>query len=68
MAEHVVVRNFPMGSGIWGGLEWIGNGCELQMDGFSAPTEPYGSSFHYFHDFDYVGIVGGGLTLLSEGC
>ena len=54
-----------LGSG--GGLQSIGNGCGLQIDGFSAQTEPYGSIFDDFHDFGDFGIVFGGLTLLPEG-
>ena len=56
-----------MGFGVWGGLQWIGNGCGIQIDGFSAQTEPYGSIFDDFEDFDNFGIVFGGLTLLPEG-
>ena len=50
-----------MGFGVWGGLQWIGNGCGIQIDGFSAQTEPYGSIFSNFHDFGDFGIVFGGL-------
>ena len=53
--------------GVWEGLQSIGNGCGLQMDGFSAQTEPYESIFDDFHDFDDFGIVFVGLTLLPEG-
>ena len=56
-----------MGFGVWGGLQWIGNGCGIQIDGFSAQTEPYGSIFDDFHGFDHFGIVFGALTLLPEG-
>ena len=35
----------------WEGLQWIGNGCGLQMDGFSAHFDKYESIFDYFHDF-----------------
>ena len=56
-----------MGFGVWEGLEWIGNGCGIQMDGFSVQTEPYESVFDGFHDFDDFGVVFGGLTLLPEG-
>ena len=57
---------FPVGFGVWGGLQWIGNGCGIQIDGFSAQTEPYGSIFDDFHDFDDFSIVFGGLMLLPE--
>ena len=55
--------------GIWGlgGLQSIGNGCGLQIDGFSAQTDPYESIFYDFHDFDHFGIVFGGLMLVPEG-
>ena len=59
--------DFPMGFGVWGGLQSIGNGCGLQLDGFSAQTEPYDSIFDDFHDFDYFVVVFGGLPLLPEG-
>ena len=36
---------YPEGFGVWEGLQSIGNGCGLQMDGFSAYFEPYGSIF-----------------------
>ena len=56
-----------MGFGVWGGLQSIGNGCGIQIDGFSVQTEPYGSIFDDFHDFDHFGIVFVGLMLVSEG-
>ena len=45
----------------------MGNGCGLQMDGFSAHFEPYGFISNDFHDFGHFGIVSGGLTLFPEG-
>ena len=56
-----------MGFGVWEGLQSIGNGCGIQMDGFSAQTEPYGSIFDDFHDFGDFGIAFGGLMLFPEG-
>ena len=56
-----------MGFGVWGGLQSIGNGCGIQIDGFSARTEPYGSIFDDFYDFDQFGIVFAGLMLVPEG-
>ena len=56
-----------MGFGVWGGLQWIGNGCGIQIDGFSAQTEPYGSISDDFHNFNHFGSVSGGLTLFPEG-
>ena len=40
-SENVDFGNFPVGFGVWGGLQSIGNGCGIQMDGFSAQTEPF---------------------------
>ena len=59
--------DFPAGFGVWGGLQSIGNGCGIQIDGFSAQTEPYGSISNDFRDFEHFGTVSGGLTLLPEG-
>ena len=56
-----------MGLVVWEGLQSIGNGCGLQMDGFSAHFELYTLIFDYFHDFNYFGLVSDGLTLFSEG-
>ena len=55
-----------MGFGVWGGLQSIGNGCGIQIDGL-AQTEPYESIFEDFHDFGHFDIVFGGLMLLPEG-
>ena len=44
--------NFPMGFGVWEGLQSMGNGCGLQMDGFSAHFEPCGSIFDNFLEID----------------
>ena len=59
--------NFPVGFGVWEGLQSTGNGCGLQMDGFSFDFEPYESIFEDFHDFGNFWIVFGGLTLVLEG-
>ena len=56
-----------MGFGVWGGLQSIGNGCGLQMDGFSALFEPYGFILYDFHDFGDFAVVSGGLLLFPEG-
>ena len=56
-----------MGFGVWEDLQSIGNGCGLQMDGFSAHFEPYRSIFDDFQDFRYFAIVSVGLTLFPEG-
>ena len=57
---------FPVGFGIWEGLQWIGNGRGLQMDGFSAHFEPSESISVDVHDFGHFGIDSGGLTLFPE--
>ena len=53
--------------GVWGDLQSIGNGCGIQIDGFSAQTEPYESISNDFHNFDHFGSVSIGLTLFPEG-
>ena len=59
--------NFPVGFGVLEGLQSIGNGCGLQMDGFSSHFEPSGSAFEDFHDLHDFAIVSDGLTLFPEG-
>ena len=59
------IFRWDLGSG--GGLQSIGNGCGIQIDGFSAQTEPSESIFDDFHDFDHFGIVFDGLMLLPGG-
>ena len=66
-SKNVDFCNFPAGFGVWEGLQWIGNGCGLQMDGFSTHFEPSESISVDFHDFDHFAIDSGGLTLLPEG-
>ena len=56
-----------MGIGVWEGLQSIGNGRGLQMDGFSAHFEPSDSISVDFLDFGYFGVVSDGLTLFPEG-
>ena len=56
-----------MGFGIWEGLQSIGNGCGLQVDGFSAHFEPSESISVDFHDFGHFGGDCGGLMLFPEG-
>ena len=58
---------FSVGFWVWAGLQSVGNGCGLQMDGFSAHFEPSRSIFDDFHDFDDFSPVSDGLTLFSEG-
>ena len=42
-SESVDFWNVPVGVGVWEGLQSIGNGCGLQMNGFSGLLEPHGS-------------------------
>ena len=65
--ENVDFLIFPVGFGVWEGLQSIGNGCGLQMDGFSAHFDSSESIFDYFYDFDDFAFLSGGLTLFPEG-
>ena len=47
----LVIFRWDLGSGR--GLQCIGNGCGLQMDGFSTHFEPSDSIFSDFHDFGH---------------
>ena len=58
---------FPVGFGVWEGLQSLGNGCGLQMDGFSVHFELSESISVDFHDFEHFAIESGGLTLFPEG-
>ena len=58
---------FLVGFGVWEGLQSMGNGCGLQMDGFSAHFEPSESISNEFHDFGHFDINSGRLTLFPEG-
>ena len=51
------------GFGVWEGLQLMGTGCRLQMDGCSDHFEPYGSILEYFHDLGHGGIIFLGLKL-----
>ena len=66
-SETVDVCNVPVGFGVWEGLQLMGNGCGLQMDGFSTHFEQYESILDDFHDFGHFAIVSGGLMLFPEG-
>ena len=66
-SKNVDFGNFPVGFGVWGGLQSMGNGCGIQIDQFSAQTEPCGSIFNDFHDFGDFDIIFDGLTLFPEG-
>ena len=65
--ENVVFSNFPVGFRVWEGLQSIGNGCGLQMYGFSAHFEPSESISVDFYDLGHFAIVSVGLTLFPEG-
>ena len=67
LSENFDFDDLPLGFGVWKGLQWIGNGCGLQMDGFSAHFEEYESILDNFHDFSHFGIVSNALTLFPEG-
>ena len=41
--ENVDMGNFPVGFGVWQGMQSIDTSCGIQIDGFSARTEPPGS-------------------------
>ena len=45
----------------------MGNGCGLQMDGFSAHFEPSEFIFEDFIDFGHFATVSVRLTLFPEG-
>ena len=66
-SENIDFWNFPMGFGVWEGLQSIGIGCGLQMDGFSAHFDPSDSIFDDFHDFGDFAVDSGGLMLFPEG-
>ena len=48
-------------------MQSIGNGCGIQIDGFSVQTEPYASFFDDVHYFDNFGFVFDGLMLFPDG-
>ena len=66
-SENVYFLIFPVGFGVSEGLQWIGNGCGLQMDGFSAHFGSYRFILDDFHYFDDFAVVSGCLTLFPEG-
>ena len=66
-SENVDFWNFPVGFGVWEGLQSIGNGCRLQMDGFSPHFEPSEFIFNYFLDFGSFAFVSSCLTLFPAG-
>ena len=55
-----------MGFGVCEEMQSIGNGCGLQMGGFSAHFEPYGSISIDFCDFDDFATVSDDLKAFPE--
>ena len=53
--------------GDWEGLQSMGNGCALQMDGFSTHFEPYVFVFDDVCDCANFAMVSNGLMLFPEG-
>ena len=66
-SENADLWNFPVRFGVWEVLQSMGNGCGLQMDGFSVNFKPSDSISIDFHDFGLSGVVCGGLMLFPEG-
>ena len=58
--------DFPVGFGVWEGLQSMGNGCGLQIDGFSAHFKPYEFIFDDFHDFGDFAAVFSGLKQFRD--
>ena len=56
-----------MGFGVWEGVQSTDASCGIQIDGFSARTEPPGSIFDDFHDLGVFASVLGFLMLLPKG-
>ena len=46
---------------IWEVYQWIGNRSGIQIDEFSAQTEPYSSTWKNFDDFAQLDIVSSDL-------
>ena len=65
--KMLIFGNLTVGFGVWEGLQWIGNGCGIQMDKFSAHFDLSESIFEDFHGFDHFAIVFDSLTLFAEG-
>ena len=57
LSENADFGNLPVGFGGREGLQSMGNGCGLQMDGFSAHFEPSEFIFDYLHDFSDFAFV-----------
>ena len=66
-SKHDIFWNFPMGFGVWEGLQSMANGCGLQMNGFSTHFDQCEFVLDNLYDFHDFAIVSHGLTLFSEG-
>ena len=66
-SENADLGNFPVGFAVREGLQWMRNGCELQMHRLSAHFELSESVSAAVHDYDNFAIDSDGLTLFSEG-
>ena len=53
--------------GVWEAFQWTGNGCGIQIDEFSAQSEPYSSIWKDFDDFVQLGIVSSDLGTAWKG-
>ena len=56
-----------MGFGVWEGVQSIDASCGIQIDGFSARTEPPVFIFDDLRDLDVFACVFGFLMLPSRG-
>ena len=66
-SENAEFCNFPVGSGVWEGVQSIDASCGIQIDGFSARTEPPGSIFDYFDALTVLACDFNSLTLHLAG-
>ena len=55
--------DFPVKFGVWEGVQSIDASCGIQIDEFSARTEPPGSISDDFYDLDVFACVFGLLTI-----
>ena len=62
VGRNVDFGNFPVGFGVWEGVQSIDASCGIQIDGFSARTEPPGS---FFDDVDALDVFAGVLGFLT---
>ena len=67
MSENEDFGHFPLGFSVGEDLQWMGNGCGLQMDGFSPHFDHSEFISIDFHDFGHFGVDSSRLTLFPEG-